>query len=401
MAKAVLLKPVSISKNIQPLPRREEVRRLLILRPDHLGDLVLFSGALKFFRRHWPEAHISLCVWSFGRELFAHCPEVNALIPYEKLHDDLLGQGRLPWMPPVRGCDRLGGLLRNARRGFARRAYETDLALLPVLAPWREYSELIRLIPARHRIGILGNCSNQTTQDEETVRGYYSAQMDASALPWNFPEMEATRRFLNFLGIEAGANEVWPDFWTTDNDRQVAFSLMPQKAGKMILGLAPGVSSVTGKRLPPEWYVRVFESLNWKDVHVVLFGSKADIAECDALARTLQKHGSAIPVLNLAAKTSVREMIECLRCCDMVLSQETAALHIATALRKPVAGIVGGGHFGRFYPWSDPKSSLVLNRPMDCYGCNWRCKYDTIRCIQEIPVSEAARALQQLRPLVG
>ena len=90
------------------------------------------------------------------------------------------------------------------------------------------------------------------------------------------------------------------------------------------------------------------------------------------------------------------ELIECIRRCNIVLSQETAALHIATALRKPVVGIIGGGHFGRFYPWGDPNVSRAVNKPMDCYGCNWRCKYESIRCIQEISVETAAAEMNYL-----
>jgi len=100
-------------------------------------------------------------------------------------------------------------------------------------------------------------------------------------------------------------------------------------------------------------------------------------------------------VVNLAGKTSVREMIECLRRCDAILSQETAALHIATALHKPVLGIVGGGHYGRFYPWGDPEIARVVTKPLDCFGCNWACKYATMRCIQEISPSEASEGLKK------
>jgi len=71
-------------------------------------------------------------------------------------------------------------------------------------------------------------------------------------------------------------------------------------------------------------------------------------------------------------------------------------LHIATALRKPVVGIVGGGHFGRFYPWGDPETSRVVNLPMDCYGCNWHCRYDRLRCIQDIPAANAQHELLKL-----
>ena len=89
-------------------------------------------------------------------------------------------------------------------------------------------------------------------------------------------------------------------------------------------------------------------------------------------------------------------MIECLRRCDVVLSQDSAALHIATALRQPVVGILAGAHFGRFYPWGDPARARVVNKPMECYGCEWHCIYDSIRCIQEIPPADATRELLYL-----
>jgi hypothetical protein len=65
-------------------------------------------------------------------------------------------------------------------------------------------------------------------------------------------------------------------------------------------------------------------------------------------------------------------------------------------LQKRVAGIVGGGHFGRFFPWGNSSVARVVNKPMECYGCNWRCKYQSMRCIQEISPMDAARELRSL-----
>ncbi|HEY2328515.1 MAG TPA: glycosyltransferase family 9 protein [Verrucomicrobiae bacterium] len=374
----------------------ERVKRLLILRPDHLGDLVLFSGVLKHFRRRWPDAHISLCVRKFGLELFAHCPYVDELVAYGKLQADVCGQGRLAWMPQVRGSDRLGNVLRKCLSGIVRRKYQNDLAILPILAPSIDHHQCMEGIPARNKIGIGGNSSNQPVEFEKESRRHYSAQMDASHLPWDFSELEATRLFLKFLGIEVQTAELWPEFWTTNKDCRQADDWMPKKDGKIILGMAPGVSSITGKQLPAKWFAEVISLLSFGNFQIVLFGSGADVPLCEAAANAIENSGHGGRVLNLAGKTSVREMIECFRRCDLVLSQETAALHIAAALRKPAAGIVGGGHFGRFYPWGEPKLSRVVNNPMDCYGCNWQCKYETVRCIQEISPPAAAQALNEL-----
>lgn len=54
---------------MKPVPW-SQVRRLLICRTDHLGDLVVSTPALKAFRHHLPEAEIALVVHPAARSLF-------------------------------------------------------------------------------------------------------------------------------------------------------------------------------------------------------------------------------------------------------------------------------------------------------------------------------------------
>ena len=63
---------------------------------------------------------------------------------------------------------------------------------------------------------------------------------------------------------------------------------------------------------------------------------------------------------------------------------------MAVGLRKPTIGIMGGGHYGRFYPWGNPAINRVVDHKMDCYWCHWQCKYSTMRCIQEIEPGDIA-----------
>ena len=54
---------------------------------------------------------------------------------------------------------------------------------------------------------------------------------------------------------------------------------------------------------------------------------------------------------------------------------------------------MGGGQFGRFHPWGDPSINRVVNLPMSCYGCDWRCIFSTMRCVADIPESVVSAAL--------
>ena len=61
----------------------------------------------------------------------------------------------------------------------------------------------------------------------------------------------------------------------------------------------------------------------------------------------------------------------------LLLSNETSAVHMAALTNTPTVSVTGGGHYGRFVPYSSPDSlgSLVTVQAchMDCFGCGWTC----------------------------
>ena len=69
---------------------------------------------------------------------------------------------------------------------------------------------------------------------------------------------------------------------------------------------------------------------------------------------------------------------------------------MAAAVGVPSVCIVGGGHFGRFMPYDvqpepDRPLPLVASRAMECFGCNWTCKFHPARnkpmpCIEGVSI---------------
>ncbi|MCK5215187.1 MAG: hypothetical protein KAR05_07540, partial [Candidatus Omnitrophica bacterium] len=57
---------------------------------------------------------------------------------------------------------------------------------------------------------------------------------------------------------------------------------------------------------------------------------------------------------------------------------------------------MGGGHFGRFYPYGDKKDNRIVFKRLDCYYCNWICKYPEVKCLNEIEVDEVWKELDLL-----
>jgi ADP-heptose:LPS heptosyltransferase len=78
-----------------------------------------------------------------------------------------------------------------------------------------------------------------------------------------------------------------------------------------------------------------------------------------------------------------------------VISVDTATAHLATALDKPAAIILGGGQYGDFGPWRRSPRQVWFTHQVPCFGCLWSCIHPEPLCITQVPPSEVAAGLVQ------
>ena len=96
-------------------------------------------------------------------------------------------------------------------------------------------------------------------------------------------------------------------------------------------------------------------------------------------------------VINLCGQTSISQCMSLIKNSRCTLGGETGLAHIACSLSIFNTTVIGGGHIGRFMPYSD-FSSLVLN-PTSCYYCNWYCTQERVKCITDIDPELISRSL--------
>jgi len=253
---------------------------------------------------------------------------------------------------------------------------------------------VVRHLAATEKHGIAGDLANQTLEDDLAAAPLYTSRLELDVHRKADHELVVTCDFLRHLGIAAELDAVWPETWTTAEDRQWAEGHVPRSARQQTLAIAPAVSELQGKVYPPDLYRLVVAGLGDFPLDVVIFGTAKDLGLCGAVEAAITGYDGIRSVTNLAGKTTIGQLIEGLRRASAVLAVDSAPLHIATALQRPVVGILGGGHFGRFYPWGNPHLTWVANKTMDCYWCNWSCRYETTRCVDEIPPSLIASQLR-------
>lgn len=101
-------------------------------------------------------------------------------------------------------------------------------------------------------------------------------------------------------------------------------------------------------------------------------------------------------VINLAGKTNVEQLISLMKSADLLVSGDTGPLHLAMALKVPVAGIYGPTILGRTGPWGDDNLIKVVKSDLNCSPCvetkNKRaCKI--AKCMENISVEEVFSAV--------
>lgn len=117
----------------------------------------------------------------------------------------------------------------------------------------------------------------------------------------------------------------------------------------------------------------------------------------------LEKKIAVKNVHNLTGKTSLLQLVEIIGNARLVISNETSAVHIASATKTPAVCILGGGHFGRFAPYPDNMAEklICVYEKMECYNCNWNCKFETppsepFPCISTINIKHVWQQVLQI-----
>ncbi|MDP9169534.1 MAG: lipopolysaccharide heptosyltransferase II, partial [Acidobacteriota bacterium] len=98
-----------------------------------------------------------------------------------------------------------------------------------------------------------------------------------------------------------------------------------------VVGVSPGAAYGTAKRWLPERFAQAARELGGS---VAVFGSEAERELCEGVARQCGGH-------NLAGLTSLREFIDMTAACELFLSNDSGAMHIACALGVPSVTVFG------------------------------------------------------------
>jgi heptosyltransferase-3 len=261
--------------------------RILFIASSRIGDAVISSGILEQLRVTYPQARITVAVGVVAQDVFAHLPNLERRIVFDKEKFDFHWL-RL-WTKLV---GRIWDIVVDVRG-----------------------SGLPYFLLAKRR---------------KTIRG----------------GRRPGRRYQQ-LGAAMGLNPApLPVAWTNAEDEACAAKWLP--AGARLIGLGP-TASWAGKIWAPERFAAAYQALaggRLPDARAVLFGGPG-VEERELVAPILALLPDAI---DLTGKLTLPEVAACMRKLDLFIGNDSGLMHLAAAAGAPTLGLFGRSHASQYAP---------------------------------------------------
>ena len=203
---------------------------------------------------------------------------------------------------------------------------------------------------------------------------------------------ERNFQFLKSLRIDGDAKDaVFPLFPEDKAKIDRFFQKYVDCNHKPVIAIHPGSSKNTGyKRWEPINYARLADKLIEHSQSIIILTWGTDEKETvKEIAARMKKN----PVI--ACKTStLRELAELIRRCDLYIGSDTAPMHIASFSNIPVLAIFGPTDPVVNSPFGENRS-IIIRKDLPCSPCRKR-KCPTRECMKQISCDEVYQAAKRL-----
>jgi ADP-heptose:LPS heptosyltransferase/GT2 family glycosyltransferase len=330
-----------------PLFRRDDIKRILVVKLDHIGDFITALPAIRRLKQHFPTATIHVLA-ARGARSFAEAETcIDGFIEFEFFH--------------ARSGLGTKDLTDEDYAELRARLLPYDLDLAVDLRKHADTREVLRHVPARFLAGYdyMGqftflDIALEWEGDKNLHRKRGHVTDDLINLVEAVGTAAAEER--NSLSSPTWPAAALPDF--LDDAARALFA-------KPVVAIHPGVGTVM-RQWPAEHFAALTDLLVEADgVNALLIGGPDEV---ELAEEVLGKIGRRDAVISVTGKTSLAELTQLLACCALYVGNNSGPKHIAAAIGVPTIGV----HSGVIDPteWAPiGKRAMALRRNMVCSPC--------------------------------
>jgi heptosyltransferase-2 len=342
-----------------------EFDRILVRATNWVGDAVMSLPALHALRVRYPNAHIAILARPWVADLYGREPFCDEVIPYEA----------------PKGAEGLRAKL-NIARDLRKRNFDCALLLQNAF----EAAAVAWLARIPVRIGY-----------NRDARGWMLTHSIVVPSPGEIPRhqrfyyLELLKRAGIIKDYSANPEAALTGSAQAAEQGRLAFQAIG--LGSRVVGVSPGAAFGSAKRWLPERFAEAaIEIARTRGTEVAIFGSKEEADLGEQVAAQIRSHH--IKAMALAGRTTLREFIEMAAACELFLTNDSGAMHIASALGVPTAVVFGPTDEGATGPAG--RRNAVIRHPVECSPCHLReCPIDH-RCMTRVSALYVAGSALEL-----
>ena len=340
----------------------QDYKKILIVRLDKIGDLVLSTPAIKAVHDAYPNSHITVLVRPYAREIVDGNPYVNEIITYDKAGGEK-------------------GFLKNIRFILNLRKKRFDLAL--ILHPKNRTHIFLFLAGIPERVGYDKKLGILLTKKIPHIKQYGLKH-----------EIDYTLDLLRYVGIEPKDKSLHVPI-KKESEKKISdiFTKNGISGTDLVIAIHPG-SSCPSKRWRVEHFAKVGDllALNYKAKIVIMAGPK-DKGFGDKTAELMESNP-----LNLSGKTTIADLASILKHSHLFISNDSGPVHVACAVGTPTIAIFGRNDRGlaptRWRPVGE--RDIALHKDIGCEPClSHNCKKG-FACLEAISEEEVLKAAEKI-----
>ncbi|MFH1395572.1 MAG: lipopolysaccharide heptosyltransferase II [Candidatus Omnitrophota bacterium] len=323
---------------------KKKVKSILFITLNNLGDIVLTTPVFMELCREFPEAVIDVVTGVSGKEIFVSHPAVRNVAVHKKRKS-------------------LSARISQIFE-FRRKKYDLIIDLKNSLVPY--------LIGAKYHTTL------------------YALIMEFTRRKGAFHKKDQHLMKLKDLGIKLSES---PDFFIpvkAEDVKHVDDLFKDTEDSKKVI-VSPGSKSHI-KRWPTVRYAELSDKLVAElGCKIFFIGNKEDDEVINNVTRVMKQN-----YVNLCGRTSVPVLFELMRHSDIVITGDSAPLHIASAVKVPIVAIFGPTDDNQYGPLSGKSETVKPNvRCRPCNLANCSLGYDK-GCIEQIRTSEVFHKVKRL-----
>ncbi len=338
-----------------------QYKRILIVRTDRMGDVILSTPVIKALRDAYPQAYLAMVVKPYTKVIVEGNPNLDEAILYDKDYKEK------NWV---------------AAFGFSRALAKNKFDLAIVLNPSNRSNLIPFLAGIPKRIGYGRKLGFLLTDRVKDLK--YQGKKH---------EIEYNLDLVRALGIEPrDKNTFMPispesEIWVEEVFKKE--NIFPSDK----LAVINPAASDNSKMWPQERYAQVADKLSDKGLKIIILGSPKDQEIADGVIKNLH-----CQYINMVGNNNISQAASLLRRSSLFVSSDTGPMHLASSLGIPVIAILGRSQPGlsplRWGPHNN--NSAVIHKDVGCPECLAHNCRKGFLCLEAITADDVIRAAERL-----